>query len=705
MSYYSYRSIGVILCAGLGIYPLLGQDASLSQASAESIPELEELIITASRTESSSFLVPYLVDKITEKDILDYNYRTIPEALQYTPGVMVQKTAYGHGSPYVRGFTGRQNLLLVDGVRMNNSTWRSGPAQYWNTIDALSLSQMELVKGQGSVLYGSDSIGGTLNVISQSAQYLQEEEGKFFSHGSAYYRFGSNGSSSVSRLESNIGEGRKWGFHLGLSDKIFNDIHSDGHKWPNTGYHEYDYDARFDYQINKKTVLTLASRTLYQDDVWRTHKTKWTPSWHGTSIGKDDDFHYDQRQMLNYARLAAKDLDGVIKAYSLTLSYVNSKEVQKNSRLPKEETYSNTWVNSYGVDLQMESKWKTLNLLYGVDYYVDRVYARRVTNNVIKAPSLPDGSDYELFGAFVEGMLPLANNKWELRAGSRFTYARAELGDTGNPATNNLTDSWSNFVGSGRALYHASEDWNLFAGISQAFRAPNIDDLGANGIPAMTNTFVNGGQGLKPEKYLTYELGSHMKKETVSGQVSFFFTQMKDMIVQRPEYTSSGDVVSVASNASDGWVYGVDGQIAWNFHPQWVCRLEGGWIYGKSDEYPIANNPNEVRESYLSRIPPLMGSLALRWNHPSGKYWAETRITAADRADKLNSSDSRDTSRIPPGGTPGYYNLSIYGGWNITPQLAWTAGIENVTDQSYRIHGSGVNEPGIGFVTSLRWSW
>ena len=76
--------------------------------------------------------------------------------------------AYGQGSPYIRGFTGYLNVMMVDGIRLNNSVFRTGPNQYWATIDPLSLSRLEVVKGPGSVLYGTDAIGGAVNAITKS---------------------------------------------------------------------------------------------------------------------------------------------------------------------------------------------------------------------------------------------------------------------------------------------------------------------------------------------------------------------------------------------------------------------------------------------------------------------------------------------------------------------------------------------------------
>ncbi len=86
------------------------------------------------------------------------------------PGVIVQKTGHGQGSPFLRGFTGFRTLLLIDGIRLNNSVFRDGPNQYWNTVDPFTIGQLEIIKGPSSVLFGSDAIGGTVNVVTRSRE-------------------------------------------------------------------------------------------------------------------------------------------------------------------------------------------------------------------------------------------------------------------------------------------------------------------------------------------------------------------------------------------------------------------------------------------------------------------------------------------------------------------------------------------------------
>ena len=90
-------------------------------------------------------------------------------------GVFVQKTNHGGGSAFIRGLTGNQTLLMLDGVRLNNATFRYGPNQYLNNIDLYTIDQIEVSKGTGSVEYGSDAIGGVIHLHSITPSYNQKK--------------------------------------------------------------------------------------------------------------------------------------------------------------------------------------------------------------------------------------------------------------------------------------------------------------------------------------------------------------------------------------------------------------------------------------------------------------------------------------------------------------------------------------------------
>ena len=105
----------------------------------------------------------------------------------------------------------------------------------------------------------------------------------------------------------------------------------------------------------------------------------------------------------------------------------------------------------------------------------------------------------------------------------------------------------------------------------------------------------------------------------------------------------------------------------------------------------------------MSRISPLTGTLSLLWEDQAGKYWAEALVTMAAEQDRLSPRDEGDTQRLPPGGTPAYVVAHLRGGVHITDGLTLSGAVENLTNEDYRIHGSGQNEPGTNVIVSLDW--
>ena len=91
------------------------------------------------------------------------------QALEREVGVLMQRTQRGAAAPFIRGLTGQQVLILVDGIRLNNATFRLGPNQYFNTIDPGMVDHIEVLRGPQTVLYGADAIGGVINVVTRDA--------------------------------------------------------------------------------------------------------------------------------------------------------------------------------------------------------------------------------------------------------------------------------------------------------------------------------------------------------------------------------------------------------------------------------------------------------------------------------------------------------------------------------------------------------
>ncbi|MFK7849778.1 MAG: TonB-dependent receptor plug domain-containing protein [Akkermansiaceae bacterium] len=679
---------------------------------------LEPLIVTATRSELVAADVPYSVEVLDSNFIKENSRRTLPDALQYTPGVLVQKTTHGHGSPFIRGFTGRQNLLMVDGVRVNNSTFRSGPVQYWNTVDALSIDRIELVLGQGSVLYGSDAIGGTLNAFTKFSDFRSRSDGEIYQGGSFAYEYRTVGQGShVGRLELEAGVGGKFGVWLGLSGKDFGDIEDSAvGLMRGTGYPEQDLDFRFDMAVGNDATLTFAHQYVNQDGISRWHRTLNNPGWvHGKHVAAPGLFTantYDQERSLTYLKYSGEnsEADAVIRNWSATLSYQDVADSEFQNRNPSSDSIrrSHIDVQTFGFDLSLESEIGPGRLVYGFDYYRDEVDSSGSRNNAVGtafSESLPvaDRSSYDLLGIFSQYQWDVSD-RLELTTGLRYTYARAELGrftDSTGTSRKDVSESWDSLVGSIRGLYRVDDHWSLYGGISQAFRSPNLNDLSGN-VTSKAGIAALGSTNVEPEEFITYELGARRSSDDFSFQAAVFYTDISDVIIGVPVPPPAS--ASVTTNGGDGYVYGVELQGEWRFDPQWSLSGFAAWQEGREETPSFIGGPTV--EKPMTRQLPLTGSLALRWTAESGKYWVEGRVLGATTEDRITAADqARDNQRIPTNGTPGYLVSSLRAGWQVNDHLDLSCAVENLLDDDYRNHGSGQNEAGTNVILGARISW
>ncbi len=679
---------------------------------------LDPLVVTATRSEETESSAPYTTAYLSSDFLTDGQLRTLPDAMLYVPGVLVQKTAYGHGSPFIRGFTGRQNLLLVDGVRVNNSTYRGGPVQYWNTVDPLAIDHIEVIKSQGSVLYGSDAIGGTVNSFTKSSRFKEEAAGQTYVGGSGFYEYRTNGEgSNIGRIEAETGVGGKFGILLGVSAKDYGDIESDAiGLMRNTGYTEKDLDFRFDWAVTPESTITFATHHVNQDGISRWHRTLENPGWidgsHVAAPGKWTENTYDQERSLTYLRYAGVNpqANAPITRWSATLSYQTSDDSEFQNRFPdKPVTDSGVLransidVNTIGFDLQLESPVGPGSLVYGLDYYHDEVDSDGYQSDLLGGPrkeSLPvaDDSDYNLLGVYSQYIWKPVE-PLEITAGARYTYADASLGRFSGGTDESR--HWDDTVGSLRGIYSLNTCWSIYGGISQAFRAPNLDDLTGN-LTAKSGAPVAGDPDVDPEKFLTYELGTRHQTETTSVNFAAFYTDVEDLIVSA--YTDNTLATSIATNAGDGYVYGLELEGAWRFHPQWTLSGFAAWQEGRTESPVVIGGPQVDMPN--TRQLPLSGSVALRWDDADGKFWVEGRLIGATEEDRISAIDqAADDQRIPTGGTPGYVVASLRAGWHVNEHLDLTCGLENLTDEDYRYHGSGQNEAGFGGVFGVRMKW
>ena len=696
----------LLLSVALRAQTNLPAAASLTLAFAR----LPEVLVTATRTAEDSFALPYAADVVRAADLERKMPRTTPEALRELPSVMLQKTSHGQGSPYLRGFTGFRTLMLVDGIRLNNSTFRDGPNQYWNTIDALSLDHLEVVRGPSSVMYGSDAIGGTVNAITKSRRGYGEG---FDWDGGALYRFASAEDSHIGHPEFSAHFDRDLGIHVGGSIKEFGDVRGGSAvgRQPHTGYREWDVDAKVDYFLTPDTRLVYGHQTVRLDDAWRTHATIYGILWAGTTRGSDRQRMFDQARDLDYLQFHAEKLEGFVEEVHASISRHYQGEVEDRIRSNGNRELQTVDVNTLGVSLQLESASRIGRWIYGVDYYRDWVEsayrgynaAGDLTAVRVQGP-VADDANYDLLGVFVENHLPLMDDRLELILGGRYTHAAAEARKVRDPftaATISMSDAWDNLVGNARLSYQADEagHWRIYGGIAQGFRAPNLSDLTRYDI-ARTSEQEIPASGLQPEYFVSPEVGVKLDHGPFAAEAAYFYTFVDELIVRVPTGTTTpgGDRIVNKQNSGAGYVQGVELTGSAKPHRDWTLWANFTWMRGELDA-PIVAGGAEVSEP-LSRLMPTTLNTGLRWQHPRGRVWAEFAATFAENQNRLATNDTLDTQRIPVGGTPGYAVYHLRAGWNPCPHTSLTVAVENLTNEDYRIHGSGVNEPGRNFIVT-----
>lgn len=673
--------------------------------------EDDNLNLTVLRGERSTFRTPASVSRFTQSDLRSRRaVRSVSHALEGQPGVLVQKTAPLQHSPFIRGWTAYHNVLLIDGIRLNNSTFRSGPNQYWSTIDPLSLQALELNRGPHSMQYGSDAVGGTVNALTARREVFPRG---LHWNGGAYLRYASAENAVFGRGEIE-GNYNRLGWHAGLTYKHYGDIISGNGRLPETGdIDDWGADVRFDYQFNRYTELTVLWQRVRQFDAPRTERTVDSVPFAGTAIGSELQRDFDQERDLVYAKISydGGECCAPFSKGHLAVSYHRQEELRDRLRTNDRRDLSGFTVDQYGIQAQLQSPTSFGRLTYGVDFYHDEVSSFRddfqfgaQTGTSVQGP-LGDEGTYDLLGVYVQNEMQI--DKLNLTAGVRFTYASASADRVDNPAVAgtdpttpgniiSVDNDWTRLTAAIRATYRVHRFVNLYAGISQAFRAPTLYDLTSLDSTSVVET---PSPDLDAEDFLLFELGVKTQSRRWNAELAGWYTIMDDTIIRSPTGALINGVPEVRKdNIGDGWMAGIDFTASYRITGDWTVFGNISWMDGEVDQLDATSTL--VREP-VSRLKPLTWMLAVRYEPCRGCFWAQAEWLHSEDADKLSLRDRADSRRIPPNGTPGWDVFNLRAGYRLQQNADLTVSVENLFDENYRVHGSGQQEPGTNIILGL----
>ena len=644
----------------------------------------QQTVMTNARTETADFLRPEATAILTHRDLIERAPRTVPEALEGLTGVFLQKTNHGGGSPFVRGLTGQQTLLLIDGIRLNNATFRSGPNQYLNTIDPQSLDRIEVVRSSGSVAYGSDAIGGVVNILTRTPEFSDLPR---FS-GSAFGKLTTGGMERTGRAEVGFSN-QAIAVSGGLAYRSFGDLIAGrgiGRQTP-TGYNQWSGDIKARLKLGNRFQLTAVYQQLRQDSV---------PLFHRVKLENFAYYQFNpQRRQLAYARLDSYIGHRFVQDVQLTASYQRQTEGRQSQRKNNPTaTYERDDTRTTGLMLTANSRftanWQAQS---GLEFYHDFVRSERADLNqtttitTTKRGLYPDQAQLNSLALF--SLHTLTVNRFVLVAGARYNQFSASIpqATNGNTASTGQTDSRAS-VQSSALVGHAGISvalvpaLRLVGSVQSAFRAPNIDDLGTLGI--VDFRYETPNTSLTPERSLNKELGLKLKTGRVSASVMAYHNQLSGLIgrVRVGRDSVQGYPLYQKENIASAFIRGIEAEAEWQIRQNTLLYAGAAYAYGQNES---GNEP-------LRRIPPFFGRLGVGWQPVRG-FRARAEWQYAGAQQRLAAGDIAD-NRIGPGGTASWHVINVYGGYTANRFLTISAELHNLADAPYRTHGSGVDAMG-----------
>ncbi|MCU0375609.1 MAG: TonB-dependent receptor [Chitinophagaceae bacterium] len=661
------------------VYYLLINGVLYAQKDSLQLPvdTLQEVVVSASRYPQQAFKAPFMVSRLGNPMHNERLARTLPEALAYLPGVFVQKTNHGGGSPFLRGLTGNQTLLMLDGIRVNNATFRFGPNQYPNLIDAFTLQRIEVLKGSGSVQYGSDALGGVIHAITQDVDFSQHKAWQTTAGGritTQHMEYTARAEAGYSSAKFAIAGGYTW--------RQFGDLYggdSTGRQRP-SGYNERNWNLKAKLAVGKQATITLSAQQVNQYDV---------PLYHRVRLENFEYYNFHpQRMLISYARLAVLAKGGPLKQWSITPVYKRSTEARQYHRNGNANYfYEQDAINSIGT--VVETNWqfaKNWTSNTGAEWYYDKVASERNLTNTAGTTRqrglYPDGSAQ--LNLSVYSLHHFDFEKLTIEAGLRYNLIENRIPSKNLSVPGAVFESanvqTSALVGNASVMYRLSQRQVVFANISTGFRAPGIDDMGTLGLVDFRYEVPN--YNLKPEQNINSEISYRFRGKKFRIEGSLFYMHLRNLISRVRKGTDSleGYPVFIKTNDQEAFIrgYELNGSFEVMNHLTITAMVSG------------QHGQNLTRNEPVRRIPPTHGLVNITYQMQ--RWYLMGEVQWAAKQSRLAQGD-KDDNRIPKGGTPGWQVVNLHAGYT-TPRLQCRLTAANLLNQDFRTHGSGINGMG-----------
>ena len=720
---------------------------------------LNEVILSVARSQSNRNEIAEKVAVISAETIRKNPMGTGADLLTLTPGVRIQKSQGGGGSPVLRGFEANRVLLVVDGVRMNNAIYRSGHLQNAITLDPNTIERVEVMFGSSSVGYGSDALGGVIHYYTKTPVLNAEKKVK----GRMSSEFNSANQTGLYHASAEISN-KKWGSYTSISFSQFGDIkmgqrrihgfadwglsnlysentrdffkaestpNPDPNIQKNTGYTQYDLLQKILFQLPQKKQLLLNFQFSTSSDINRFDKLN---ELRNGQLRFSEWYYGPQQRLLLSSQYKIFPEKAALQRGTLTLAYQNVMESRNKrrfgslTRTAQEETVDALSING-DFSTQINKKH---HINYGFEGVYNHVYSRGyaqdlITNgNSIAQLGLPltilsrypsDGSQtqtYALYGNWIWKYAPAWTFNLGYRLTKYFLYARWKEMALIDSLLSEVSLEPEALTWTLSVVHKPSKNWQWNLLLSNGFKAPNVDDIGKirenSGFLVVPNAF------LKPEYAYNFDLGFRYESndKKINLALRNYITLVSRHIV-RSNYIVFSDTTTEDENTI---LY--DGEELPTVANK---NLGNRWVYGSAIDASIKPNPywsihgnltytgSNIHDRYgpMPSIAPLFGSLQLafqknRWQIRGSLQFSDAKDTSTY---SFGGEDGlEETPLINPNavalidqfaGSPAWNDFSVLANYGWSEQVRLKLGVENIFDIHYRTFASGISAPGRSF--------
>lgn len=648
--------------------------------------EIDEIFVTAVRRAVAVDQLSMAIETVEIEDV--DNEWLVTDALANAANVFLQQTTPGQGAAIIRGQKGSAVLHLVDGMRLNNAIFRSAPTQYLALVPSNAVERVEVLHGTPASLYGSDGIGGVIQVVTRTPDFESDENSVrgdlFFSANSAEEARILGGTidwgnrrlaTSLSAEYADIGDRRVGGGNT-IRPSAYE---SRALRWLITGAPGEDVSWSVDLH-HAEQPRTPRTDELVQG--FRQTEPSSSEFW----------FEPNRRSFAHFDYLRRSGWFALDWNVDLAWQRIDDDRRSRDYLAPDRMLEKNR-SDLYGVTISGSKQVERGSWIVGIDFHHDDVASSRVSEDVASAarteiaPRFPDGSSMQLLSAYGNGTWA-ASQRHSLTLGLRLSDVRTRLPSSGVHNTEISGDiGW---------VADLDDAWQFTANVGYGFRAPNVFDLGTLGNRP-GNRFNIPNPGLESEHVIHGDLGIRYRGLQSEFSLVVYTMDYGDRItsVSTGATTPDGRDITQSVNAASSDIYGVEASARIEVDLNWLVNANLAYTRGEQDIGGISEPAD--------RIPPLSGYIGIEYA-PDSAFGFEAWASIAGAQDRLSARDIRDT-RIDPNGTPGWASLGVRGTWRPSDEWLLTLEASNILDASYRMHGSGIDATGRNLAVRVVRTW